>query len=154
MFQCFPDSGFYTIRELETRYQFEYNPILFLKQPRTAEIQQRGLAQLKQGRVSKDSQEMGKRWINRIEDAYIPNVSIRFLNERLGHGLFSEENLDAGCFVGEYTGQVRKNDRRYFEPLNNYCYEYPVLDSIGRSFVIDATNGNVTRFINHSLTRI
>ena len=55
-----------------------------------------------------------------------------------------------GQFLGEYTGIVRKNDRRYVEPLNNYCYEYPVPDSIGRSHVIDATQGNFARFINHS----
>jgi len=55
---------------------------------------------------------------------------------------------DAGTKM--YKVEVRENNRRYFEPLNNYCYEYPVPDSIGRSFVIDATQGNLTRFINHS----
>ena len=52
--------------------------------------------------------------------------------------------------MGEYTGIVRENVRIYFAPLNNYCYEYPVPDALGRSFVIDATRGNFTRFINHS----
>ncbi len=68
----------------------------------------------------------------------------------MGYGLFAEEEIPESFFVGEYTGIVRENNRRYFEPLNNYCYEYPIPDSIGRSFVIDATHGNLTRFINHS----
>ena len=75
---------------------------------------------------------------------------MRWIDEDVGYGLYAEEAIEAGEYVGEYTGTVRRNDRRYFEPLNNYCYEYPVLDEIGRSFVIDATRGNATRFINHS----
>jgi SET domain-containing protein len=58
--------------------------------------------------------------------------------------------LQKGIYIGEYTGVVRENRRVYFAPLNNYCYEYPVPDGIGKNYVIDATKGNFTRFINHS----
>lgn len=68
----------------------------------------------------------------------------------IGYGLFAADNIKKGQFLGEYTGIVRRNDRRYFKPLNHYCFECPVPDSIGRSHVIDATKGNLARFVNHS----
>jgi len=152
-FQCFPDGKFFTIQELETHLKFHYLPSIAFATPAEQEdIQQRGLEKWKNNGVSKESQKLGHRFMKEIEAFYLPDVSIRYLNEKLGYGLFSEETLDVGCYVGEYAGLIRKNDRRYLEPLNHYCYEYPVPDHIGRSFVIDATNGSLTRFINHSFT--
>ncbi len=151
--QCFPDGKFYTPQELETYLNFKYLPQLSFETPLDKDdIQARGLEQLKHNKVSQQSLELGNQFIEKIEAASIPSVSIKWLGEHLGFGLFAEEQLETGSYVGEYTGIVRKNDRRYFEPLNNYCYEYPVPDYMGRSFVIDATAGNVTRFINHSFT--
>jgi uncharacterized protein len=115
-----------------------------------AEIRARGSAKFKSGLVNKKSLLLGKKFKQQIESSYIPPVSVRWINDDVGYGLFAEENIKKGSYVGEYTGVVRRNDRRYFEPLNNYCYEYPVDDEVGRSFVIDATNGCLTRFINHS----
>jgi hypothetical protein len=110
----------------------------------------KGLEKLQQGAVSREALRLGKKYRQQIEAPYVFPSAIRYINEQVGHGLFAEEDLPPGHFVGEYTGIVRENNQRYFAPLNNYCYEYPVADSIGRSFVIDATQGNVTRFINHS----
>lgn len=152
-FQCFPDKGFYTIPELETHLNFTYLPqISFETEADKEEILQRGLEKQKNGGISKESEKLGKKFMKKIDASYIPKVSIRWIKESVGYGLFSEEEIKKGSYVGEYTGIVRRNDRRYFEPLNNYCYEYPVPDDIGRSFVIDATEGNLTRFINHSST--
>lgn len=110
----------------------------------------KGMEKYQNGNISHEAQELGLRFKDKIESAYIPAVSVQWVNDDVGHGLFAEEEIPSGAYVGEYTGFVRRNDRRYFEPLNNYCYEYPVPDEIGRSFVIDATQGNLTRFINHS----
>ncbi len=149
-FQCFPDGKFYTLQELEKQLNFQcLLQIDFETSADREEIREKGFEKLKKNQVSEESLALGSRFIKEIEAAYIPHVSVRSLNE-IGYGLFAEECLDTGCYVGQYTGIVRKNDRRYFEPLNNYCYEYPVPDDIGRSYVIDATKGNLTRFINHS----
>lgn len=94
--------------------------------------------------------ELGKRWAREIEDGIIAKSEVVWISDQVGHGLFTTHRIPAGAFVGEYTGIVRENNRRYLEPLNDYCYEYPILDAIGRSFVIDATQGNLMRFINHS----
>jgi hypothetical protein len=140
-----------TIPELEKRIPFKFlASITFETSEDQADILARGQAKHQNNLVSLESLELGKKFIEKIETAYIPQVSVRWVSDLVGYGLFAEEEIAARSYVGEYTGIVRRNNRRYFEPLNNYCYEYPVEDEIGRSFVIDATQGNLTRFINHS----
>jgi len=113
------------------------------------EVLKRGLA----SQPSSEAVKLGHQFFGKIEAAYIPDVSIRLIDENVGYGLFAEEVIEPGSYVGEYTGLVRENDiRKYLGPPNNYCYAYPVPDSLGREFVIDATQGNLTRFINHSFT--
>ncbi len=102
------------------------------------------------GRVSLAALELGRCFASEIQEAYLAKVSVRWIGTGIGYGLFAEDSIAAGSFLGEYTGIVRENNLRYLEPLNNYCYEYPILDAIGRSYVIDASHGNFTRFINHS----
>jgi SET domain-containing protein len=136
-----------SLEELQERLQFHF--LAHNAFESKEEVLAKGLA----SQPSEEAVALGKQFIDRIKAAYIPDVSIRWVDENVGYGLFAEEIIETGSYVGEYTGQVRENDiRRYLEPLNNYCYEYPVVDSLGRSFVIDAIQGNLTRFINHSFT--
>ena len=146
------DGKTYTVQELETLLKFNYLPSISFETPKgQRNIKKQGIEKWKKNEISAESQEFGNRFIQKIEADYIPAVSIRWLNESLGHGLFLEETLDKGSYVGEYTGIVRENDmRRYLDPMNHYLYEYPVPDALGKSHVIDATQGNLTRFINHS----
>lgn len=109
-----------------------------------------GMEKWKRGDVEPEVKRLGQEVIHKIESAYICKAAVCWINESVEFGLFAQEDIEEGLYVGEYTGIVRRNDRRYCEPLNNYCYAYPVLDEIGRNFVIDATSGNLTRFINHS----
>lgn len=115
-----------------------------------ANVLAKGLAKFESRLVAKEALDLGQRFFQQIRGAHLAKLEVRFINDAVGHGCFAAEDIEAGSFVGEYTGIVRENNRRYFEPLNNYCYEYPILDSLDRSYVIDATQGNLTRFINHS----
>ncbi|MBU6383655.1 MAG: SET domain-containing protein-lysine N-methyltransferase [Verrucomicrobia bacterium] len=124
--------------------------ITFQNEEERLDILQRGLAAFKRGDIPHRAVELGEKYKQQIEVPVEPKVDIRFINEEVGHGVFAKTNIKKGQFIGEYTGTVRENTRIYFVPLNNYCYEYPIPDRLGRSFVIDATNGNFTRFINHS----
>jgi hypothetical protein len=124
----------------------------FISDDERERILAKGNERLAQGQVSLASLELGRRFVQKIQEGYLAKVSVRWIGTRIGYGLFAEDTIAAGSFVGEYTGIVRENNLRYLEPLNNYCYEYPILDAIGRSYVIDATHGNLTRFINHSAT--
>ena len=147
----YPGGDKVIIEELERRLQFTYiAQQRFETEEARLQIWAKGIEKLGRSEVSSREILFGQRFAQQIREEYLPAVSVRWVNEQVGYGLFAEEEIAGGAYVGEYTGLVRENDRRYFEPLNNYCYEYPVLDSLGRSFVIDATQGNLTRFINHS----
>jgi len=131
--------------------EFKYLPSISFKSKKAKlDILNRGLAELQKGNVPASSLKFGEKYRNEIESGDCPPVSVRFISKEVGHGVFAEEPIPKGSYLGEYTGIVRENRRVYFAPLNNYCYEYPIPDQIGRSFVIDATTGNFTRFINHS----
>src|SRR5947208_1144051 len=116
-----PD-GLLSLDQLQERIPFKYLPALIFEDQ--ADVFTRGQAKHQNNLVSEQALELGKKFIDKINSAYIPLVSVRWISERVGYGLFAEETIVAECYVGEYTGMVRKNDRRYFEPLNNYCYEY------------------------------
>jgi hypothetical protein len=150
-FPCFFEGQLCAIAELQEYLKFKFVPhCVFETEEERQEIRERGLEQLGRGEVSAEALELGRRFIDNIEASWSSPVSVRYLGEMLGYGLFSEENLAVGSYVGIYTGLIRKNERRYCEPLNNYCYKYPVLDAMGRNYVIDATSGHLTRFLNHS----
>jgi hypothetical protein len=122
--------------------------IAFEDEETKADIQARGLLVL-----DPMASSYGAQFREKIAASYLPKSSVRFLGDQIGHGLFTEESISEGDYVGEYTGIVRRDDmRKYLEPINNYCFKYPVLDSLGKDHVIDATQGHLTRFINHSPT--
>lgn len=124
--------------------------IAFQSEIEKLDIFSRGMQALETGKISQKAIALGNRYKNTIASAYLADLEIRFINEEIGFGAFAKTPIKKGAFVGEYTGIIRENVRVYFAPLNNYCYEYPILDQLGRSFAIDATHGNLTRFINHS----
>lgn len=78
----------------------------------------------------------------------IPDVSLRWINEEVGWGVFTEREFDAMEFIAEYSGIVRK--RRKHDSKNAYCFEYP-LDPCKRSpLIVDAMDqGGISRYINH-----
>lgn len=79
-----------------------------------------------------------------------PAVSIRFIDEEVGFGVFAGQKIPACSFVGEYTGIIQETKRKFAKD-KKYCVRYSV-PQMGRShFIIDAEKmGNFTRFINHS----
>lgn len=131
---------------MDDRPLFHYlSQIAFESETEKEDIQQRGWL----SKPSEEALRLGQEFRKEILEGVLPKLSIRLINEKVGHGAFLEEPLPEGAFVGEYTGIVRRNDmRRYFN--NNYNYRYPVEDINGIEYVIDATAGNLTRFINHS----
>lgn len=139
------------LKDFEKRFHFKYrDKIGFENEEERQDILERGMKLWRQGDVSLRALKLGRKYRLNIESGFFQNVQIKRINKRIGCGLYASENIPKGQFLGEYTGIVHKNDRRYCEPLNNYCYEYPVPDYIGRSYVIDAMEGNFARFINHS----
>lgn len=77
------------------------------------------------------------------------NMVVRPVSPLVGWGVYAQENIPAYAYIGEYTGVVRRRDRRK-RLDNNFIFGY-TLGSKETPLVIDAQKyGNFTRFINHS----
>ena len=71
---------------------------------------------------------------------------MRWLGEEIGHGVFAEEDLPAGGFIGIYGGIVRE---RAAVKDRDYTWAYPGLTPEGKRIVLDAAiKGNELRFVN------
>jgi hypothetical protein len=67
----------------------------------------------------------------------------------VGHGVFSEQSISQGTYIGEYVGLVSSVEET-IPNSSHYNFQYPSLDA---GLQINAREyGNVVRFINHSAT--
>jgi SET domain-containing protein len=90
---------------------------------------------------------LGTFFAKEIQSGAHPPVEVRWIDERIGYGVFAGSSLAKGAYVGEYTGVVRKRKKN---DENGYCFQYNIGDDWNSPFIIDAKErGNYTRFINH-----
>ena len=83
-----------------------------------------------------------------LQDRAVP-LEIKKVNPLVGLGVYATKIIPELGFIGEYTGVVRKRQRRK-DTLNDYVFGY-VIGPHETPWVIDAEEkGNFTRFINHS----
>ncbi len=84
-----------------------------------------------------------------IEQKYQINTCIQLLNEKIGYGAFTQEDVACDQLIAEYAGiirnisnkQISKEDAAYGWSYTPTCLH----------IVVDAkTAGNFTRFVNHS----
>lgn len=148
---CIFEEKLISISELEKALHFKYvTKNIFLSLEEEKKIKQKGLEQKEKGEIKEETLLLGEQFFEKIQSLYMPSLSVRFVSDAMGYGLFAEEDLEKNTYLGTYTGLIRENKIQFLKPLNNYLHEYPIPDELGRSFVIDAEQGNLTRFINHS----
>lgn len=100
--------------------------------------------------LAEENYAWGQLYKQAIQRGHMVDVYVKWIDERLGYGLFAATDLPAGTFVGEYTGLVRPLSRRHPDH-NGYCLHYPTKWWSWHYFVVDGLHhGNLTRFINHS----
>lgn len=105
---------------------------------------------LRKDAITPEMKWLGALYAERIRMHSIADVSIRWIDERLGYGLFAEHNIEAGEYIGEYAGVVRRRSL-LFRNYNEYCFSYPTSDVNFRKHIIDARDhGNELRYANHS----
>jgi len=83
------------------------------------------------------------------------DATIVWIDERVGYGVFTNRDIPAHTYVGEYTGVLR---RPYFfkDKTNYYCFNCYITMSFWEQnlwapYLVDAQDvGNFTRYINHS----
>jgi SET domain-containing protein len=78
-----------------------------------------------------------------------PPVSLRWVDDEMGWGVFAEKDFAVMEFIAEYSGIVR--GRRKGDNQNSYCFEYLIMPEEPTDYLIDAeTQGGISRYINHS----
>lgn len=149
-----PNSSYlkeFSISELEKQFNIRWFPTL---QFQTVKISQKVIARSAYAMQKKEyipqARWLGIHYQKEMANGYLPQITIQWIDEKWGFGVFAVEDIPPGRFVGEYTGIVRK--RKFFtDTKNNYCFEYTIGNWERNPFVIDAERqGNHTRFINHS----
>lgn len=100
--------------------------------------------------IGKDNRVLAEKYKTELNNGYVANTIIKWIDEKIGYGLFLNQDLPAGAYVGEYTGLVRQLYRS--SPDHNpYCFKYPTKMWCKDYYVVDAMwQGNETRFVNHS----
>jgi SET domain-containing protein len=93
---------------------------------------------------------MGVYYDQEIQNGIHPRMTVRWIDEEIGFGLFAAERILPCLYVGEYTGLIQERKTKHIKE-SNYCVRYTAWPMGKRQYVIDAQNmGNFTRFINHS----
>jgi hypothetical protein len=76
-------------------------------------------------------------------------VSLRWIDDRVGWGVFAGRDFLPTEFIAEYSGVVRKRVPQ--DAKNGYCFEYPLAPGRDSPYLIDAQDrGGISRYINHS----
>lgn len=100
-------------------------------------------------KLSRQQVWFGRYFQKEIEQGYLPAVSIRWIDEEIGWGVFAEKTFEKFEFIAEYAGVLRK--KRRSDRKNNYCFEYLYAPGIHSPYTIDAQDqSGIARFINHS----
>jgi len=141
----------YTVEEFQNVTGIQYLPALEFQDEKTFEaVRKKCASALERGIVGSQSRWLGTLHAQEIRNHSVANVSIRWIDETFGHGLFAEQDINTGEYIGEYTGQVRKCNL-IFDRINEYCFSYPTSAMSFQKHIIDAkARGNEMRFANHS----
>lgn len=100
--------------------------------------------------LGKENQFLGEKFKRQLWDGANVKFVISWVNDQIGYGLFADEDLPSGAYIGEYCGFVRRLSRFHHDE-NSFCLHYPTIFWSFEYFVVDALNeGNELRFMNHS----
>jgi len=90
----------------------------------------------------------------KIQSQYIAPISIKYINDRIGFGAYTQKDLNKGDFIGEYTGSV---DHISMSSDPTYAWHYPISHSkeailqktLFNEYCINASYfGNELQFVN------
>lgn len=141
----------YTPIEFEQVFGIRYlSHIRFDSYPLLKEVIKNAPLVLKYTFLGEENRELGIRYREEIRKGHVADTTIVWIDSEVGYGLFANENIEIGDFVGEYTGEIRRL-YRLEQDHNAYCFHYPTRFFSWKYFIIDALyEGNEMRYINHS----
>lgn len=140
----------YTPEDFQDAAGHGYIPELVFTDEKTFRRVRKRCRSLKKGGITPEMKWLGTLYAEQIRMHSVADVSIRWIDDRLGYGLFAEQNIEAGECIGEYAGVVRRRSF-LFRNYNEYCFSYPTSEVSFRKHIIDARDhGNELRYANHS----
>jgi hypothetical protein len=105
---------------------------------------------LKSDFLASEILEVGKKYKEHALGQDFSFVTIQWIDEVLGYGLFANRDIEEGEYIGEYTGVISPI-ARFKDRDNEYCVNYPRMVWAINRYGIDAKfEGNEARFLNHS----
>ncbi len=137
--------------EFEAHSGVKYLPQLIFSDEKTERnVRKRVQRALKKGQMTTQQKWLGEYYAKDLSRGVGLDLTVRWIDERFGFGLWTNREIPALAFIGEYTGMVRR--RRFWGRWkNHYCFLYQIGDLEKTPYSIDAERGgNYTRFINHS----
>lgn len=139
--------------QFKTQFDVEFRPYLnFETYPFFKEVLANCPWILKKSFLGEENRDQAWTFRHELHNGYRASMSIKWVNKEIGYGAFTNDSLEAGEYVGEYTGTVRRLYRNAPDQ-NEYCLHYPTRWFSWKYVTIDALEeGNETRFINHSDT--
>jgi hypothetical protein len=122
----------------------------FLKEEDCHLVRKKSLESLGDATLTSEASQLGVKFSKELSKGIVNDIYIKKHSLSIGWGAYARKSLGAGDFLGEYTGNVRKKVRPFFDG-NDYCFSYPELSLFFMQYTIDAKlAGNEMRFINHS----
>jgi SET domain-containing protein len=105
---------------------------------------------LRSSKWGEEHRQLALKHKKELNTGFVANVSIRWIDDDFGYGVFAEEDFEENTYIGEYTGQIRTLSR-WRPDSNAYCFQYPTRFLSWNYYIIDAfKEGNEMRFVNHS----
>lgn len=97
-----------------------------------------------------------ERFTQAVKTGYEAHMYLKYINEKIGYGVYADAPINEHDIIGEYTGRLIDQETAFQLPLEKTAclmalpdcymgYNYP------KTLYVDAMKaGNFTRFINHS----
>ncbi len=105
---------------------------------------------LKSTFVGDEHRTLGASLRSRLFTGYTEDVSIRYVSDYVGYGLFAEKLIAKEQYIGQYTGLVQSTHRFSYE-RNDYSIHIPTRFFSLCYFIMNgAKMGGEMRFANHS----
>ena len=136
--------------EFAKYFSVEWQPSLAFQDARLqTKIQKKCYRADRRGEFTIKQKWLGTHLSDKILTGYSSELFIAWVSDTIQYGVFAKKRIEAGSYIGEYGGVVRKGNKE--DADNEYCFEYAIGDRGKSPYLIDAKDqGGYTRFINHS----
>jgi hypothetical protein len=137
--------------DFEKVFGIGYLPTISFKDKKTQDTIERLCSRMARKQwISAKQKWLGHFYAPAIHGTIHLDLTIAWIDEKTGYGVWTNTDIPALAYIGEYTGMLRK--RSFFGRWKNlYCFDYSIAEGKKSGYVIDAQDfGNYTRFINHS----